>query len=162
MVENATANAEKYFKENAKGWYATTNCQASNGPKSYIIIMFKLSSWYRIAIVLPETDWSYESEYAQLQEDFSELSSKARADEIKKMTKALEKQVENDLSEPVSMALNNPSSDMWHKILSTYRTAKEHGQDTLVKKAKSKCKGSELESTWFNLLMSCYSRLQLF
>jgi hypothetical protein len=26
VVENATANAEKYFKENAKGWYC-------NGPK---------------------------------------------------------------------------------------------------------------------------------
>lgn len=86
---------------------------------------------------MSDTDWSYDSEYTQLQEDFSELSGKARADEIKKMTKALEKQVENDLSEPVSMALNNPTNDMWHKILSAYRHAKERGQDTLIKKAKS-------------------------
>lgn len=87
---------------------------------------------------MQDTDWSYESEFLQLKEDFSELSGKARADEIRKMTKALEKQVENELSEPVSMALNNPSPDMWHKILSTYRTAKENGQDTLIKKARSK------------------------
>lgn len=40
-------------------------------------------------IILPETDWSYNSEYEALQEGISELSTKARADEFKKLSKAL-------------------------------------------------------------------------
>jgi len=131
VVESATANSEKYFKENAQ------------------------------EIVLSDTDWSYDSEYTQLQEDFSELSGKARADEIKKMTKALEKQVENDLSEPVSMALNNPTNDMWHKILSAYRHAKERGQDTLIKKAKSfNSSDEELEESVNNLVLQSWLLLR--
>ncbi|KAI9286198.1 RHD3/Sey1 [Umbelopsis sp. AD052] len=131
VVENATATSEKYFKENAQ------------------------------EIVLQDTDWSYESEFAQLKEDFSELSGKARADEIRKMTKALEKQVENELTEPVSMALNNPSADMWHKILSTYRTAKENGQDTLIKKAKSfNSSDDELEESVNNLVLQSWLLLR--
>lgn len=43
----------------------------------------------RVAILLPETDWSYDSEYASLEEEFTEVSTKARTDEFKKMTKSL-------------------------------------------------------------------------
>ncbi|ORY96959.1 RHD3/Sey1 [Syncephalastrum racemosum] len=89
------------------------------------------------AIVLPETDWSYGHEHGQLEEAFAKVSAQARADEFKKMSKALSKQVENELSEPVSIALNNPTSDTWHKIIAAYQTTVEHGQKTLVDKAKS-------------------------
>lgn len=107
VVDNATRNAEMQFKEGAQ------------------------------SIILADTDWSYDSEFDQLQEDFAELSAQARSDEIKKMTKMLEKQVEGDLTEPTSLALNNPSSEMWHKILTVYKLAIANGQDTLIKKAKS-------------------------
>jgi hypothetical protein len=42
-----------------------------------------------IDILLPETDWSYANEFTSLEEEFSEVSTKARTDEFKKMTKAL-------------------------------------------------------------------------
>ncbi|KAF1797154.1 RHD3/Sey1 [Mucor lusitanicus] len=89
------------------------------------------------AILLPDTDWSYDSEYASLEEEFTEVSTKARTDEFKKMTKSLTKQVENELSEPITLALNNPGPNPWHKILQAYSKTVEHGQTTLNKIAKS-------------------------
>lgn len=41
------------------------------------------------ALVLPETGWSYTNELNTLEEEFSQASTKARADEFKKMTKSL-------------------------------------------------------------------------
>ncbi|KAI7880440.1 root hair defective 3 GTP-binding protein [Lichtheimia hyalospora FSU 10163] len=89
------------------------------------------------AIVLPDTDWSYDNEHNQLEEDFAKISAQARADEFRKMSKALSKQVENELSDPVSLALNNPKDDTWHNIIQAYQSTVEHGQKTLVEKAKS-------------------------
>ncbi|CAO3654175.1 unnamed protein product [Mucor hiemalis] len=89
------------------------------------------------ALLLPDTDWSYTNELNILEEEFSEVATKARTDEFKKMTKNLTKQVENELSEPVTLALNDPSSDTWHKIIQAYTKTVEHGQTTLDKIAKS-------------------------
>ncbi|CEP07956.1 hypothetical protein [Parasitella parasitica] len=89
------------------------------------------------AILLPETDWSFTSETTTLEEEFSEVASKARADEFKKMTKALTKQVENELSEPITLALNNPGPNPWHRILQTYSKTVENGQKTLSNIAQS-------------------------
>ncbi|KAI8080051.1 RHD3/Sey1 [Halteromyces radiatus] len=89
------------------------------------------------ALVLPDTDWSYTHELTILEEEFDVLSTKARADEFKKMSKALTKQVENELSEPVSLALNDPQPHTWHKIIEAYKSTVDNGQTTLVKKAKS-------------------------
>jgi hypothetical protein len=47
--------------------------------------------------------------------------------------------VENELSEPVTIALNDPQPNTWHKIIEAYKTTVENGQATLSKKAKSKC-----------------------
>lgn len=49
-----------------------------------------------------------------------------------------QKQVENELSEPITLALNNPGPNPWHKILQAYSNTVEHGQTTLNKIAKSK------------------------
>lgn len=46
--------------------------------------------------------------------------------------------MENELSDPVSLALNNPKDDTWHSIIQAYQSTVEHGQKTLVEKAKSK------------------------
>jgi hypothetical protein len=40
-------------------------------------------------MVLDDTDWSYTHELAILEEEFDQVSTKARADEFKKMSKAL-------------------------------------------------------------------------
>lgn len=51
--------------------------------------MARLLNQYDVAIVLPETDWSYDHEHSQLEEDFAKISAQARADEFRKMSKAL-------------------------------------------------------------------------
>jgi hypothetical protein len=49
----------------------------------------------------------------------------------------LQKQVENELSEPITLALNDPNPDTWHKIIEAYQKTVEHGRGTLEKNAKS-------------------------
>lgn len=41
------------------------------------------------ALILPDTDWSYTNELNTLEEEFSQVSTKARTDEFRKMTKSL-------------------------------------------------------------------------
>ncbi|CAO3615002.1 unnamed protein product [Mucor fragilis] len=89
------------------------------------------------AIILSDTDWSYAHEEELLNDDFTEISSRARVEEFKKMNKALEKQIESELADPVALELNRPESDMWHKIIKTYKTTVSDGEKLLAKKAKS-------------------------
>ncbi|ORX56723.1 root hair defective 3 GTP-binding protein [Hesseltinella vesiculosa] len=78
-------------------------------------------------LVLADTDWSYQLDLEQLDEEFEKVSTKARADEFKKMSKALTKQVENDLAEPISLALNDPQPTTWSTILLAYKSTLERG-----------------------------------
>ncbi|KAI9305421.1 RHD3/Sey1 [Cunninghamella echinulata] len=104
------------------------------------------------AIILPDTDWSYTHEHTLLEEEFENISTKARADEFKKMSKALTKQVENELAEPISIALNNPQPNIWQKVIEAYKETVENGQRTLVQKAKSfNSTDEELEESVLNL-----------
>ncbi|KAI8059377.1 RHD3/Sey1 [Gilbertella persicaria] len=112
-------------------------------------------------IVLPETDWNYTSEHASLEEEFTQVSTKARTDEFKKMTKSLTKQVENELSEPVTLALNDPKPDVWHEIIQTYLKTVEHGQTTLEKIAKSfNSSEKELEESITDLKLQAWTVLR--
>lgn len=89
---------------------------------------------------MSDTDWSYAHEEELLNEDFTEISSRARVEEFKKMNKALEKQIESELADPIALELNRPESDMWHKIIETYKSTVSDGENLLAKKAKSKAK----------------------
>ena len=73
-----------------------------------------------------------------MNEDFKEISSRARVQEFRKMNKALEKQMEAELSDPVALELNKPKGDMWHRVILIYRSAVSDGEKLLAKKAKSK------------------------
>lgn len=77
-VKECLATATNFFLEGAKG-IRIHNQKANEAP------LINGS----IVIVLPETDWSYNSEYEALQEGISEQSAKARTDEFKKLSKAL-------------------------------------------------------------------------
>ncbi|KAL0077925.1 RHD3/Sey1 [Phycomyces blakesleeanus] len=88
-------------------------------------------------IILPDTDWSYSHEHSLLEEEFGEVSSRARSEEFRKMSKALSKQVETELSEPVSLALNNPKPGMWQNIIDAYKKTVDSGEKVLTQKAKS-------------------------
>ncbi|KAI7876131.1 RHD3/Sey1 [Mucor mucedo] len=89
------------------------------------------------AVLLPETDWSYAHEQELLAQDFDEISSKARTTEFKKMNKALEKQIELELADPVALELNRPEEHMWHKIIDIYNNTVADGEKLLAKNAKS-------------------------
>ncbi|KAI9354914.1 RHD3/Sey1 [Pilaira anomala] len=89
------------------------------------------------ATMLPETDWSYSHEQELLNDDFKEISSKARTTEFKKMNKALGKQIETELADPIALELKQPKNDMWHKVIATYKSTVSDGEKLLSKKAKS-------------------------
>ncbi|RCH82959.1 Protein sey1, partial [Rhizopus stolonifer] len=89
------------------------------------------------AILLSDTDWSFDHEKERMNEDLSEISSRARAAEFKKMNKALEKQVESELADPIALELNHPQEDMWHNIIKVYKSTVDDGKELLAKKAKS-------------------------
>lgn len=94
------------------------------------------------ATMLPETDWSYSHEQELLNDDFKEISSKARTTEFKKMNKALGKQIETELTDPIALELKQPKNDMWHKVIATYKSTVSDGEKLLSKKAKSKKKNN--------------------
>jgi hypothetical protein len=89
------------------------------------------------AMSLSDTDWSFAHIEEALYEEFTEISSKARVEEFKKMNKTLEKQMGSELAEPITVELNRPQKDMWHKIIEAYQSTVSDGQELLAKKAKS-------------------------
>ncbi|KAG0750165.1 hypothetical protein G6F57_002157 [Rhizopus arrhizus] len=137
QLKNLHKKAITMFNENLKAELkkpnyvfagAVENCQGS--ARDYFLTGAK-------AIILLDTDWSYTNELSILEEEFNEVSNTARAEELKKMTKSLTKQVENELSEPVALTLNHATPDVWHKIIEFYKKAAENGQTTLERIAKS-------------------------
>ncbi|OZJ03252.1 hypothetical protein BZG36_03508 [Bifiguratus adelaidae] len=89
------------------------------------------------AIQLPETDWEFANEQQQLESEIEERAMEARTAELRKAEKQLEKQLERSIAEPISLALNQPSQDMWHKVIVIFRNAIEGGRDSLIQRAKS-------------------------
>ncbi|KAI8883681.1 root hair defective 3 GTP-binding protein [Backusella circina FSU 941] len=88
-------------------------------------------------IILKDTDWSYEHERESLLEDLNEITAKARAEEFRKMNKALEKQITTELSDPVTLELNKPDHEMWHNVIKTYNSTVLDSEKLLAKKAES-------------------------
>jgi glycine cleavage system protein P-like pyridoxal-binding family len=86
---------------------------------------------------LPDTDWSFAHIEESLYEEFTEISSKARVEEFKKMNKALEKQIESELADPIALELNRPQKEMWHRVIENYQSTVSGGEELLVKKSKS-------------------------
>lgn len=97
-----------------------------------------LLTFISLAILLSDTDWSYSHEQELLNQDFTEISSRARVEEFRKMNKALEKQIEAELSDPIALELNKPEHEMWHNVIKTYLSTVSDGEKLLAKKAKSK------------------------
>ncbi|OBZ83027.1 Protein SEY1 [Choanephora cucurbitarum] len=89
------------------------------------------------AILLSDTDWSFHSEEERMKEDLEAISSRARTEEYKKMHKVIEKQIESDLSDSISIELNRPDNHMWHKIIQVYKSITTHAESMLSHKAKS-------------------------
>ncbi|WVO15942.1 protein SEY1 [Cryptococcus depauperatus] len=88
-------------------------------------------------LTIEGTEWEYAHEMTLLDEDLKLIADKCRADETKKMVNAIERNVKRALSEPVEVALSQPSNDMWDVILTTYTEVTEAAESAYLKKAKS-------------------------
>lgn len=88
-------------------------------------------------IQLEETDWSFEEETVQLEQDLQELATEQREKELGKMVAALEKQMKKSLEEPVKLALDRPGAGMWGRVVTAYRQAVQDGEVMLEKRART-------------------------
>ncbi|KAF9914058.1 Dynamin-like GTPase that mediates homotypic ER fusion, partial [Lobosporangium transversale] len=98
------------------------------------------------AIKLDDTDWEYEEEIYQLENDLKELSATQKEKEITKMQATLEKHLKKELDEPIKLVLDQPGPGMWGRVVTIYMRAVDNTEKLLQKKAKSfDLKDEELE-----------------
>ncbi|KAI8358015.1 RHD3/Sey1 [Mortierella sp. GBAus27b] len=104
------------------------------------------------AIRLEETDWEYDEECHQLECDLHELSIVQREKELAKMLTGLERQLKNELDEPIKLALDRPSPGMWSRVITLYQTKIQDAETRLHDKAKTfEMDQEELEEVSENL-----------
>lgn len=89
-------------------------------------------------MMLEGTDWSYVQEEGLLKEELDDIASKVRVKEFIKMNRLLEKRVEAELADLVTLELNRPASNMWHKIIDAYKSTLANAEKVLEKQAQSK------------------------
>lgn len=87
--------------------------------------------------LVEETDWSYEEEYTLLSEEIQSVADQCRKDETKKMINTTERTLKKLISEPVELALNKPTPDMWDMVLKSFRATLGKTEDAYITKAKS-------------------------
>lgn len=86
------------------------------------------------------TDWSYVQEEGLLKEELDDIVSEVRVKEFIKMNRLLEKRVEAELADLITLELNRPASNMWHKVIDGYKSTLANAEKTLEKQAQSKYK----------------------
>lgn len=90
VVNGVRQNVENNFVTNSQGIITSPtflfHLQIIIHKRLLIMIMYIFFK----AILLPDTDWTYDEEYSQLKESIDEIATKLRAEETKKMIKALE------------------------------------------------------------------------
>jgi len=88
--------------------------------------------------ILSDADWTFEEELAILREDITHIGTQCRADETKKMVNQIERNMRNQISEPIELALNKPLPTMWDSVLKAFRDVSNKASDVYLKKAQSK------------------------
>ena len=89
------------------------------------------------AVLLAETDWTIDDEVAQLDAEIQSISDTMRVEETKKMVAQIERTFKKNIAEPVEIALNTPTPDMWDKVLSAFRATLEQAEASYLRKATS-------------------------
>ncbi|KAG0750155.1 hypothetical protein G6F23_000424 [Rhizopus arrhizus] len=89
------------------------------------------------AMMFEGTDWSYVQEEGLLKEELDDIVSEVRVKEFIKMNRLLEKRVEAELADLVTLELNRPASNMWHKVIDGYKSTLANAEKTLEKQAQS-------------------------
>ncbi|SPO21462.1 probable Protein SEY1 [Ustilago trichophora] len=99
------------------------------------------------AVLLADTDWTIDDEVSQLDSEIQSISDTMRVEETKKMVAQIERTFKKNIAEPVEMALNTPTPDMWDKVLIAFRSTLEQAEATYLRKAKSfNCTDEENET----------------
>ncbi|KAF9426851.1 Dynamin-like GTPase that mediates homotypic ER fusion [Podila epigama] len=103
-------------------------------------------------IHLEDTDWTYDEETLQLEQDLKELTTVQREKELSKMLAGLEKQIKEDLDEPIKLALDRPGPGMWGRVIRAYQQAVQDGETLLERRARTfDLTTQELEEQKINL-----------
>ncbi|KAI8815264.1 root hair defective 3 GTP-binding protein [Cladochytrium replicatum] len=88
------------------------------------------------AAKLEGTDWQYEEFLFQYMEEIQEIGSQKRAEAMDRMIKSLETYISDSLSEPLEVHLSAAESDMWKKIIASFRETAESAQSILTRRSK--------------------------
>jgi hypothetical protein len=89
-------------------------------------------------ILLPETDWTYTEELAQLSEDLTNISNQCKVDEMKKLLASIEKEMKRETNEVVEMAMSQQKVEMWDDVLSGFQEALDRAKTKYHAKSASK------------------------
>ena len=108
--------------------------------------------------------WTYDDEFALLREEMSSVADQCRRDETKKMVNVVEvstchivssfgdrnhvplqRNFKKQISEPVELQLNQPTPDMWDKVLKVFRETLDKAESAYLTKAQSRLSCSRCE-----------------
>ena len=125
---------------------------------------------------IEEKEWSWEEELGLLREEIANVAEVFRKDETKKTVNLIEVRIweldighvdwltllqrnfKRQISEPVDVALNKASPDMWDKVLGAFKQLLERAESSYLKKAKGKPRGFHiwLPSSWISCSVQLY------
>ncbi|KDQ57421.1 hypothetical protein JAAARDRAFT_130831 [Jaapia argillacea MUCL 33604] len=88
-------------------------------------------------VLVEGTTWSWEEEFELLKEEVQLVADQSRKDETKKMVNLIERNFKKQIAEPVELALNTATFDMWDKVLRAFRETLDKAESTYLAKAKS-------------------------
>ncbi|KAJ3985596.1 RHD3/Sey1 [Lentinula detonsa] len=84
-----------------------------------------------------KTEWNWEEELELLKEEVKSVADQCRKDETKKMVNAIERNFRKQISEPVELALNKGSPNMWDQVLKAFRDTLDKAETIYLTKATS-------------------------
>ncbi|KAF8348393.1 RHD3/Sey1 [Amanita rubescens] len=87
--------------------------------------------------LLEETDWSWEDELELLRDEVRQVADQCRKDETKKMINSIERKFKARITEPVELALDKATPDMWDKVLRAFKDALAETEAQYMSKAIS-------------------------
>ncbi|KAJ3860174.1 RHD3/Sey1 [Lentinula novae-zelandiae] len=84
-----------------------------------------------------KTEWNWEEELELLREEVQSVADQCRKDETKKMVNTIERNFKKQISEPIELALNKGSPNMWDEVLQAFRQTLDKAESTYLIKATS-------------------------
>ncbi|KAJ4495098.1 root hair defective 3 GTP-binding protein [Lentinula edodes] len=84
-----------------------------------------------------KTEWNWEEELELLREEVQSVADQCRKDETKKMVNTIERNFKKQISEPIELAINKGSPNMWDEVLKAFRQTLDKAESTYLIKATS-------------------------